>query len=196
MILEWIFPRYLWKVNTDKKVIYLTFDDGPIPEVTPWVLRQLEAFQAKATFFCVGDNIRKHTDTFRSILDAGHKVGNHTFHHINGWKTPTPEYLEDILQFDQLYQTSLFRPPYGRIKRSQADSLLPSRQIVMWSVLTRDYDSSYHEESCLKNAIKRTKPGAIVLLHDSLKAWKNMSYVLPRYLKYFSEQGYRFETLP
>ncbi len=196
MILEWIFPRYLWKVPTAKKVIYLTFDDGPIPEVTPWVLEQLAAYHAKATFFCVGDNIRKHPETFQSILDAGHSVGNHTFHHINGWKTPLAQYLEDIEKFDQMYQTPLFRPPYGRIKRSQADALLPARQIVMWSVLTRDYDASYREDSCLNNAIKRTSPGAIVLLHDSLKAWKNMSYVLPRYLKHFSEKGYRFEALP
>jgi peptidoglycan/xylan/chitin deacetylase (PgdA/CDA1 family) len=196
MILKWLFPQYTWNIPSSEKVIYLTFDDGPIPEVTPWVLQTLSDFHAKATFFCVGDNVRKHPDTFKAILDAGHTVGNHTHHHLNGWKTPLDVYLTDVKKAENYIASSLFRPPYGRLLPRQASALLESKSIIMWSVLTRDYAASLPPESCLRRSIKKTTPGAIVLFHDSLKAEKNLKYVLPRYLAHFKALGYRFAALP
>jgi peptidoglycan/xylan/chitin deacetylase (PgdA/CDA1 family) len=196
MILKWLFPQYTWNIPSSEKVIYLTFDDGPIPEVTPWVLQTLSDFHAKATFFCVGDNVRKHPDTFKAILDAGHTVGNHTHHHLNGWKTPLDVYLTDVKKAENYIASSLFRPPYGRLLPRQASALLESKSIIMWSVLTRDYAASLPPESCLRRSIKKTTPGAIVLFHDSLKAEKNLKYVLPRYLAHFKALGYRFAGLP
>lgn len=194
-ILEIIYPRFLWRMPATEKCIYLTFDDGPVPEVTPWVLEQLKKHEAAATFFCVGDNIRKNPETFRQVIRAGHTIGNHTFNHLNGWKTPVEDYLKNVARSEELHSCRLFRPPYGRITRTQADGILPHSRIVMWSVLTRDYSPALSAEKCLKNAIKNTKSGAIVLFHDSLKAQKNLEYVLPRYLRYFSQRGYRFEKL-
>lgn len=194
-ILEIIYPRFLWRMPATEKCIYLTFDDGPVPEVTPWVLAQLKKHNAPATFFCVGDNIRKNPETFQQVIRAGHRIGNHTYHHLNGWKTPLEEYLHNVHQSEALYPTGLFRPPYGRITQKQAVGILPHSRIVMWSVLTRDYSPDLSPEKCLKNAIKNTQSGAIVLFHDSLKAQKNLEYVLPRYLRYFSLRGYRFEKL-
>lgn len=194
-IFEMIYPRFLWRMPAADKRIYLTFDDGPIPEVTPWVLEQLEKFDAGATFFCVGDNIRKHPETFQQIISAGHSIGNHTYNHLNGWKTPVEDYLQNVDQFEALYPANLFRPPYGRIKKAQADRILQNHRIIMWSVLTRDYSAALSPEKCLKNALKNTQSGSIVLFHDSLKAKKNLQYVLPRYLEHFSRKGYRFEKL-
>ncbi len=198
-ILNIIFPKYLWKVDTSEKVIYLTFDDGPVPEHTEFVLSELDKFKAKATFFCVGENIKKHPEIFQKILINGHKVGNHTHNHLKGWNTDNGLYLENFRKCQETIEpfavSHFFRPPYGRIKRKQASEILKTHKIVMWSVLTRDYDKDYEKERCLKNAIKKTENGAIVLFHDSEKAWKNLSYVLPRYLEYFSEKGYSFEPL-
>lgn len=194
-ILKIIFPRFLWHMPATEKCIYLTFDDGPIPGVTPWVLEQLQKFNAKATFFCVGDNVRRYPETFEQVTGAGHSIGNHTYNHLNGWKTPTPDYLDNIRQSGELYPTRLFRPPYGRIKKKQADQVLLCHRIIMWSVLTRDYARKISPEKCLKNAIKNTRNGSIVVFHDSLKARKNLEYVLPRYLEHFSRQGYLFEKL-
>ncbi|WP_367916354.1 polysaccharide deacetylase family protein [Leadbetterella sp. DM7] len=195
-IFELIYPRFLWRMPATEKCIYLTFDDGPVPEVTPWVLEQLEQFNAKATFFCVGDNIRKNPGTFQQVISAGHGIGNHTYNHLNGWKTPVEEYLGNMHKLEELYATRLFRPPYGRIKKAQARQILLHHRIVMWSVLTRDYSASLSPEKCLKNAIRDTRNGSIVLFHDSLKAQNNLRHVLPRYLGHFSRQGYRFEKLP
>lgn len=196
MILKWLFPKYTWNLPSSDKVIYLTFDDGPIPEVTPWVLQTLSDFQAKATFFCVGDNVRKHPNTFKAILDADHAVGNHTYHHLNGWKTHLETYLADVQKAENYIASSLFRPPYGRLLPRQASALLESKSIIMWSVLTRDYAASLPPEICLRRSIKKTNPGAIVLFHDSLKAEKNLKYVLPRYLTHFKALGYDFAALP
>ncbi|MBX2951717.1 MAG: polysaccharide deacetylase family protein [Leadbetterella sp.] len=194
-IFELIYPRFLWRMPATEKCIYLTFDDGPIPEVTPWVLEQLKKYDAAATFFCVGDNIRKHPETFQQVLSAGHSIGNHTYHHLNGWKTPVEDYLQNVAQFEELHATRLFRPPYGRIKKEQAQQILTHHRVIMWSVLTRDYSPALSPEKCLKNAIKNTQNGSIVLFHDSLKARENLEYVLPRYLRYFSRMGYRFEKI-
>jgi peptidoglycan/xylan/chitin deacetylase (PgdA/CDA1 family) len=194
-LFELMYPDFIWRIPEKEKTIYLTFDDGPIPEVTPWVLEQLEKYDAKATFFCVGENITKHPEVFSQILKHGHSVGNHTYNHLNGWKTQQEEYFANFEDFEKQQTTVLFRPPYGRIKKKQAIEILKTHKIIMWSVLTKDYSSSISEEKCLKNAIKNTSSGSIVLFHDSLKANRNLYYALPRFLEHFSKQGYTFEKL-
>jgi len=196
--LKLLYPKLLWEANAANRCIYLTFDDGPIPIVTPFVLNILKQYSAKATFFCIGDNVRKHPDVFKQVKQEGHAIGNHTFNHLKGWKTEDKLYLDNFVQADQLLDTKLFRPPYGRIKRSQVKLLhqaKPEIQIVMWSVLSGDYDVTISPERCLSNVIKNTRPGDIVLFHDSLKAQERMEYALPRALEYWSGQGYSFGLL-
>lgn len=188
-------PAYTWRVPTNEPVLYLTFDDGPIPEVTPWVLDTLAAYQAKATFFCVGDNVRKHPDVFQRIQHENHAIGNHTFNHLNGWKTETNTYLQNIAQCAEIVPTGLFRPPYGRLKNSQKNALKGSFQLIMWDVLCGDFDKNISPEQCLQNVLKNAQKGSIVVLHDSLKAEKNMRFVLPAVLEHFSQKGFRFEKL-
>ncbi len=199
-VAPYIYPKLLWKVKTAEKLIYLTFDDGPIPNLTEWVLETLKAFEAKATFFCVGENVEKHPEIFQRIVDDGHAIGNHTQHHLNGKKTPYAEYLADALACDEVLKskgqaTHLFRPPYGRLTLKQRKELSKQKQIVMWDVLTQDYDQSMSPELILKRSISATERGAIVVFHDNLKAEKNLKAVLPKYLEYFSQAGYRFTTL-
>jgi peptidoglycan/xylan/chitin deacetylase (PgdA/CDA1 family) len=207
-----IYSKYTWYKPTKEKVIYLTFDDGPIPEITEYVLQQLKDFQAKATFFCVGDNVSKHPDVFQKIIEQGHKVGNHSYNHLNGWKTEDTQYLSNIGKADETllkhllpenltsYQSKtsskkLLRPPYGKIKRRQAARLLDNYEIIMWDVLTGDFDTQLAPEKCLKIALRYPTKGSIVIFHDSLKASPNLRYVLPRFLKHYTEAGYRFESL-
>ncbi|WP_299457871.1 polysaccharide deacetylase family protein [uncultured Microscilla sp.] len=197
-----MFPQYTWKIDTQHPTIYLTFDDGPIPEVTEYVLDQLKQYQAKATFFCVGDNVRKHPDIYQQVVVHGHRTGNHTYHHLNGWKTEDKEYLANI---EQCYQTMnaashsphkpLFRPPYGKVKRSQMKSLVTRYQVIMWDVLTYDFDPTLEPEVCLQKAIDYTTSGSIVVFHDSVKSIDKLRYVLPRYLAHFAEQGFGFEAI-
>jgi peptidoglycan-N-acetylglucosamine deacetylase len=178
----------------DKK-IYLTFDDGPVPEVTPAVLRILAEHRAKATFFMVGDNIRKHTEVYEQVVAGGHAYGNHTFHHLNGWKTAPAAYAEDVMHFRELAPTRLFRPPYGRFTPSQYMILKKDHLFVMWSLLTWDFSPHVTREECLCNVMSNTRPGEIVVFHDSPKASSNMLYTLPKYLDHFSRQGYSFDKL-
>ena len=199
LLVQWLYPSFLWRKPTEEKTIYLTFDDGPIPEVTPWVLKTLASFNAKATFFCVGENVSKNPDVFRSVVEAGHAVGNHTYHHLNGMKTAPDQYLKDFLKCEEAFQnhgvsTQLFRPPYGRISRRQAQ-MLSSRTIVMWDVLTYDFSKKVSPESVLKKSIQHTKAGSIVVFHDSIKASENLKYALPKYLDHFHARGYTFKTL-
>jgi peptidoglycan/xylan/chitin deacetylase (PgdA/CDA1 family) len=194
-IFEILYPKFVWKKPNMDKTIYLTFDDGPIPVVTPWVLEELDKFNAKATFFCVGDNVKKHPEVFNEVIKKGHTIGNHTYNHLNGWNTSAMTYLNNFNDFEHQFPTLLFRPPYGRIKKKQAEEILKTHQIIMWSVLTKDYSSSISKEKCLKNTIRRTTSGSIVLFHDSLKAQENLYYTLPRFLYHFSKLGYRFEKL-
>ena len=197
-LLKQFYPGLIWNKSRDSKIIYLTFDDGPIPIVTPFVLKILKQHNAKATFFCIGDNIQKHPDIFQQLKKEGHAVGNHTFHHLKGWKTGDDAYLEDVQQCQELTQTNLFRPPYGRIKKSQIAALnlaYPEINIIMWDVLSGDFDMSLEREACLKNVIKHTQNGSIVVFHDSLKAFNRLEYVLPKALEYWSEKGYKFESL-
>jgi len=188
----------LWNKRADGKRVYLTFDDGPIPIVTPFVLNILKEYQAKATFFCIGDNVRKHPDVFEQVKAAGHSIGNHTFNHLKGWKTENQIYLDNYLKADQLIPSNLFRPPYGRIKRSQIRLLRahrPDLQIVMWDVLSGDFDLKLSPEACLENVLRHVWPGSIVVFHDSLKAFDRLEYVLPRAMEEWSSKGWVFAGL-
>ena len=182
-----IYPKRIWALPNNDKKVYLTFDDGPIPEVTPWVLDTLKQYNAKATFFCIGENIKKHPDIFNRILAEGHSVGNHTFNHLNGWQTKTSEYIKNVEKCETCLDqtTKLFRPPYGKITSKQS-KILQQRgyKIIMWSVLSYDYDASVSEEKCLQNVLQNIQPESIVVFHDSLKAEKNLRYVLPKVLRF------------
>ena len=187
----------LWRVPTQEKKIFLTFDDGPIPGITPWVLSTLKQFNAKATFFCVGGNIEKHSEVFQQIISEGHSIGNHTYNHLNGWKTNTKEYLENISKWNSNcnYETKMFRPPYGKLSLSQYSILKSQYSVIMWDVLSGDFDQTISEEKCLQNVLSKTREGSIVVFHDSIKAKKNLFFVLPKFLEKFSEDGYVFESL-
>jgi peptidoglycan/xylan/chitin deacetylase (PgdA/CDA1 family) len=182
-------------IPTPERVIYLTFDDGPVPEITPGVLGILKERDIVATFFCVGENVKKHPDVFAQITGAGHAIGNHTFHHLNGWKTPPAEYFADVMRCEEYFKTSLFRPPYGRISPSQYFLLKKKYRIILWSVLSGDYNQRITKEQCLQNVVTCTKPGSIIVFHDSLKAKENLFFTLPRFLDHFLKEGYRFEKL-
>ncbi|MFD3003543.1 polysaccharide deacetylase family protein [Pontibacter toksunensis] len=195
-------PGYTWhRLGQDKK-LYLTFDDGPIPEVTPWVLEQLAKYGAKATFFCVGENLIKHPEVAQQALAQGHLLANHTHNHLKGWRASLKAYLQNTAQCQEVLErlqpnqsSKLFRPPYGRISKAQAAALREEYELIMWDMLTNDYDAALSPEKCLQMAIKYTQSGSIIVFHDSLKAKRNMMYALPRFLEHFSRLGYAFETL-
>ena len=203
-----IYPKRIWALPNADNTVYLTFDDGPIPEVTPWVLDTLKKYNAKATFFCIGDNIKKHPEIFKRILAEGHSVGNHTFNHLNGWKTETQSYIDNVSLFEKEIQelnirysslaprTSLFRPSYGKITSKQANLLQQQGyKIIMWNVLSYDYDTSVSKEQCLQNVLQHIQSGNIVVFHDSIKAQKNLRYVLPKVLEYVNEKKYLFDII-
>ena len=197
-LLKKLYPALIWDVKPAKPCIYLTFDDGPIPIVTPFVLNILKQYNAKATFFCIGDNVRKHPDIFEHVKNDGHAIGNHTFNHLKGWKTDDKTYIDNTLKADGLLHSNLFRPPYGRIKRSQIKllkSVKPQIKIIMWDILSGDFDINLSPEKCLQNVLKHTKSGSIVVFHDSLKAFDRLEYVLPRALEAWSRKGYNFNSL-
>ena len=194
-IIQNLFPNFTWSIPTREKVLYLTFDDGPIPEVTPWVLETLAEYNAKATFFCVGNNVQKHPEVYQQVLREGHSVGNHTDQHKNGWASDFLPYLKDVHNCAKLVDSNLFRPPYGRLRPSQANFLQRQYRIVLWDVLSGDFDQSLEPEDCLSNVLLKAGAGSIVVFHDSLKAENNLKYALPRVLAYFSQKGFRFEAL-
>lgn len=204
LLLKWFYSALIWNKSRSKKIVYLTFDDGPIPNVTDFVLNTLKTFKIKATFFCIGDNIIKHPTLFERLKSEGHAIGNHTFNHLNGWKTNNETYLHNVLKCQELTQTHLFRPPYGRIKKSQIKKLnaqslkfKPSTplEIVMWDVLSGDFDPSISPEKCFQHVIKNTENGSIIVFHDSLKAFDRLHYALPKTIEYLINQGYQFGTL-
>lgn len=190
-----LYPKLIWRILSDQNKIYLTFDDGPVPGPTEFTLEQLKKFNAKATFFCIGNNVVKHSSLFDQIKSHGHAVGNHTFNHIKGWNSTDDIYNKDIAECQQVIGgTQLFRPPFGRIKRSQVQQLQHFR-IIMWDVLSHDYSKSISKNRCLSGAIRATRPGSIVVFHDSYKAEKKMTHALPRFLEHFSEKGFVFDSL-
>jgi peptidoglycan/xylan/chitin deacetylase (PgdA/CDA1 family) len=193
-----LFPGAVWDIKTGEKIIYLSFDDGPHPQITPFVLEALKKYDAKATFFCIGDNVKKFPAAYRQVIDEGHAVGNHTMHHLNGWKTKDEVYLEDITNAKNYIESSLFRPPYGRIKRSQLRQLSSANyrlSTVMWSVLAGDWLASLTPEKCFEQVKNNIYPGCIVVFHDSEKAYERMQYALPKVLAHFSKLGYRFKSI-
>ncbi len=187
--LQKLFPAYTWKVNTNDKQLFLTFDDGPHPQITPWVLNILAEFNAKATFFCVADNVKKYPNVYKQILSAGHSVGNHTYHHLNGWKNSTADYLADVQLAENYIDSNLFRPPYGRITLQQAKHLKPKYKIVMWDRLSSDYKKNLNIEESLAE-MKKVKKGSIVVFHDSEKAFENLQKLLPVLLKDYQKRGF------
>ena len=223
-ILRLFYPSFLWEMPKGEKKLYLTFDDGPHPTITPQVLEILKKFNAKATFFCIGNNVNKYKDTFELIKKEGHAVGNHTFNHERGWKTKTKDYINSVEQADALIQSPLFRPPHGRIKSSQIraikklrnsksqnlrsleikdkskllkfeSSRIPEFKIVAWTVISYDWDKSLSPEDCFNNVIKNAADGSIIVFHDSEKAVNNMIPALTKVLEYYSERGFTFDKL-
>jgi peptidoglycan/xylan/chitin deacetylase (PgdA/CDA1 family) len=194
-LLRSYYRKSVWRMNKDEPVIYLTFDDGPIEDLTPWVLDVLKHYNVKATFFCVGENIERNKSIFDRLLNEGHGAGNHTYNHIKGWKTPTSEYLDNVEKCEQLLETKLFRPPYGRITKPQFNKLSEDYKVVFWDVLSYDYDKFVTPETCLANSIKYTRPGSIIVFHDNIKAQKNLKFALPQYIEHFLKLNYKFATL-
>ncbi len=200
-ILKQFFTSYIWDIDVkNEKKIFLTFDDGPIPNVTEFVLEQLAKYNAKATFFCIGDNVKKHPQIFKKIISDNHAIGNHTMNHLKAWKTSTETYLNNIAECDLAIEkhyhatkTKLFRPPYGQIGYTRFKSLeKQGYKVVLWDVLSKDWEHSISPQVCLHNVIQHTEPGSIIVFHDSIKASKNLTYVLPKVLDYFTKKGYVF----
>lgn len=201
-LIKWLFPKYVWEIPNKENKIYLTFDDGPIPEITEWVLDVLKEEKIKATFFCIGDNIQKNSGIFKRIIAEGHSVGNHTFNHLKGWNFSTEDYIENTILCENAIasnteikkqKTKIFRPPYGKIKFSQSRKLRNlGYKIIMWDVLSVDYDKEVTAEQCLENIIENTVSGSIIVCHDSIKAFKNLEYALPKAIKQLKSKGFVF----
>lgn len=211
------YPSFVWHIRTKEKILYLTFDDGPHETATPFVLNELQQYNAKATFFCIGKNVAAYPEIYQRIIAEGHAVGNHTYNHLNGWKTDDEMYVDDIKKASALITSHLFRPPYGRIKRSQlrkVNSLWAMGKeewaernnqsftiqhspfsIIMWDVLSGDFDVALQPKRCLANVLYHSKPGSIIVFHDSTKAWERMRFALPRVLDHFSKQGFQFRAI-
>ena len=197
--LRLIYRSCIWRKPTQDRVLYLSFDDGPHPEATPFVLEQLAIFNAKASFFCIGKNVQLYPNIYAALIEANHTVGNHSQNHMNGWKNNTTNYIVDIQEATKSISSNLFRPPYGRISFSQikalrSDPILP-QEIIMWDVLSGDFDTTISGDQCAQNVIQRAGPGSIIVFHDSAKAMDRLRIALPQVLTHFSKLGYQFETL-
>ena len=190
-----LYPSFLWEMPKGEKKLYLTFDDGPHPTITPQVLEILKKFNAKATFFCIGNNVNKYKETFELVKKEGHAVGSHTFNHERGWKTKTKDYVNSVIEANALIQSPLFRPPHGRIKFSQIRNLKKDFQIVAWTVISYDWDKSLSPDDCYNNVIKNAGDGSIIVFHDSEKAVNNMIPALTKVLEYYTDKGFIFEKL-
>ncbi len=197
-LLKKLYPECVWDIKTHEKVLYLTFDDGPHPIATPFVLEQLKNYNAKATFFCIGKNVEEHFDVYKKIIEEGHAVGNHTYDHLNGWKTNDKTYMGNIFKAQKIIDSNLFRPPYGRITKFQLKQLQGEKynlDPIMWSVLSGDFDEDITREKCYNTVVKTAKKGSIVVFHDSQKAWDKLKYTLPLVLKYFTEKEFKFKSI-
>jgi len=201
--LKVLYPSLIWNMQRNEKTLYLTFDDGPNINATPFVLEQLKLFNAKATFFCIGKNVIQYPKIYQQIINEGHSVGNHTQQHINGWKTKTAYYIDDVKTAAKNIQSHFFRPPYGRIKRQQAKKISQlylgknklDTKIIMWDVLSGDFDTSISGEKCWQNVLQYAQNGSIIVFHDSDKAWERMSYTLPKVLEHFTQKGFLFKAI-
>lgn len=196
LLYRMLFPETVWRIPMKHKAVFLTFDDGPIPEVTPWVLDLLDKYDIKATFFCVGDNVRKHPETFAEVVRRGHSVGNHTMHHLQGAKVTTKRYIADIMDAESYIHTPLFRPPHGLIRWKQAAAIKDNMRIIMYDLVTRDYNRKLSGEQVLDNVKRYVRNGSIVVFHDSLKSEQNLRYALPRAIEWLKENGYVFLPIP
>jgi len=203
-LIKKIFSGFVWDLPNKEKKVYLTFDDGPTPEITEWTLSQLKQYDAKATFFCIGENIQKHPEIFNKVMNEGHSIGNHTFNHLKGWETKTEDYIQnfkqceiEILKQSKISNPSkLFRPPYGKIKFAQSKILKKmGYKIIMWDVLSADFDNNISPEKCLENVITNVTSGSVIIFHDSVKASKNLEYALPKTLAFLKEKGYKCEAI-
>ena len=194
-LLRPLWGKVVWRKDPSSKVIYLTFDDGPVPEVTPLVLDLLDEHNIKATFFCVGENVQKHPDTFAQVMSRGHKVGNHTFNHLKGFSVKDEEYYDNIDKAAELINSKLFRPPYGRITGKQMKKLRDRYTIIMWDVITHDYNKSLSPETIMRTIKRYSRNGSLVVFHDSIKAKENLLAVLPLAIEYWKSKGYTFGVL-
>ncbi len=190
-----IFKDFIWHFAGQEKELYLTFDDGPTPEVTPWVLETLSNYNAKATFFCIGENVMNNSKIYESLIAEGHAVGNHSFSHLKGWITSNKDYIDDVKKASEFINSDLFRPPYGRIKPAQSYELKNDYHIIMWDVLTKDYDNKVNPQKCYDYVINHSEGGSIIVFHDTVKAQKNLQYVLPKILDYYSENKFVFKAI-
>lgn len=204
-IVKRIFYNQVWDIPNTQNTVYLTFDDGPTPEITEWVLAILDHHNIPATFFCIGNNIDKHPDIFNKVIAHGHRIGNHTYNHLKGWKTKNDDYIRNTKACEEAItkhtqgkiNTRLFRPPYGKIKPIQSRLLRKQGyQIIMWDVISMDYDKTVTPEECIQNVIRNTRQGSIIVFHDSQKAFQNLEYVLPKAIQGLKERGFRFDVLP
>lgn len=194
MWLRWLYPSAIWRMDPSEKAVYLTFDDGPIPESTPWLIETLEKYNVKATFFMVGDNVRKYPELFELIKSKGHRLGNHTFNHIGGLRHPYKEYLENVVEADKLIQSNLFRPPHGWMTEGQYLTLRKKYTIIMWDLVTRDYSKLLTADDVYNNIKKYTRNGSIITFHDSLKSIDKLKTALPQSIEWLKEQGYEFKV--
>lgn len=194
-IVKQLFSSYYWDLPSAENAVYLTFDDGPHPTITPWVLDELKKAGVSASFFCIGKNVKQYPEIYQRILDEGHAVGNHTQHHLNGWTTSEEDYLKDVALAAKYIDSNLFRPPYGRLRSRQAKGIpkamnKPEARIIMWDVLSADFDPSFSPQQCLSHVTDNTKAGSIIVFHDSEKAYENLFYVLPAAIGFLRSEGY------
>jgi peptidoglycan-N-acetylglucosamine deacetylase len=195
-LLKPIYKDLIWDVPTAKREIFITFDDGPIPGATTHALDVLKEYDAKATFFCIGDNVRKHPEIYQRLIDEGHGIGNHSLNHLNGWKYNDYSYVKNVLECARLVDSRLYRPPYGKIKRSQATALRKRFSVIMWDVISGDFDRKVSPAKCVSNVIDNARPGSIVVFHDSQKAFEKMAYALPKVIEHYRNEGYTFGVIP
>ena len=193
--LQLLYPSATWRIPSEEKAMYLTFDDGPIPDITPKVLDLLDQYNAKATFFCIGENVIKHPEIYSDILKRGHQTGNHTYHHKNAWKVKYEDYIRDIEKASKVIDSTLFRPPYGKLTPRTLWFLHKKYQLIMWDIISCDFDLQINKETVLSNVLNTATKGSIIVMHDSVKARENMLYALPRILEHFNKQGFTFKAI-